>query len=328
MNKSNYTLKKIRDYLKKYSIKIETILKDDEVINNLNSINEASDKDLIFFNDNKYLENLKKNKAKACLVTIKNKDHLPKSCIPIIVDNPYLVFTYLTNLFFKPIESNGIVSKYTDISKNSKIEFNVQINNFVSIKENVFLDENVIVSENSVIGPNVSLGKNSFVGPNSFISNSKIGKHCVIKSNTSIGGSGFGFATKEKVTFQHFGDVLIGNNVYIGSNTCIDRASFGSTIIESGCRLDNLIQIAHNVSIGKNAVIAANVGIAGSTKIGENIIIGGQAGISGHLNIGNNVTIAARSGVTKDLIDNSTVAGFPAIDIKKWKVNTIKFKNL
>ena len=328
MNKNTYTIKDIKNYLKNFSIKIDSTLSDNEIIDNINSITEATKNDLIFFNDSKLLEFLKNNKAKACLINKDYKVNLPKSCTPIFVDNPYLVFTHLTNLFFKPIESNGIIGQYVNISNDSKIESNVQINNFATIGKNVFLDKNVIISENTVIGPNVSLGKNSFVGPNSFISNSKIGSECIIKSNVSIGERGFGFATKEKVTFQHFGNVLIDKNVHIGSNTCIDRATFGSTMIGEGSRLDNLIQIAHNVSIGKNAVIAASVGIAGSTSIGDNIIIGGQAGISGHLKIGNNVTVAARSGVTKNILDNSVVSGFPAIDIKKWKKNIIKFNKL
>ena len=120
------------------------------------------------------------------------------------------------------------------------------------------------------------------------------------------------------------GNVVIGKNCYIGANTTIDRAVLESTLISDNSNLDNLIQIAHNVKIGKNAVIAAQVGIAGSSVIGNNVKIGGQAGISGHLSIGNNVTIAAKSGVTKNLRDNQIVAGFPAIDIKKWKKNIIK----
>ena len=153
----------------------------------------------------------------------------------------------------------------------------------------------------------------------------KIGNNCNIKSNSVIGGKGFGFEEKNKVPIEHFGDVLIGDNSYIGSNTTIDRAVFDSTKIGSFSHIDNLVQIAHNVELGKHSIIAAQVGIAGSTVIGDNVKIGGQAGISGHLNIGNNVTIAGKSGVTKNLKDNAIVAGFPAIDIKKWKLNIIKF---
>ena len=155
-----------------------------------------------------------------------------------------------------------------------------------------------------------------------------IGSNCVIKSGAVIGGTGFGFDPKSKIKINHIGNVLIGNNCNIGSNTTIDRAVFESTTISNNSFIDNLVQIAHNVFIGEHAIIAAQTGIAGSTKIGNNVVIGGQAGISGHLNIGKNVTIAAKSGVTKNITDNSIIAGFPAVDIKRWKISNIKLNKL
>ena len=325
---TSYIFKDIVDYLNRNSVKLETNLSNNQIIENINSIENANSNDLIFFSDLKYLESLNKTKAKGCFMISKYKENLPNNCEPIIVDNPYLAFTYLTNFFYKNISSNGKISKYSDISKISTIKKNVQINNYVSIKDNVIVNNNTIISENSVIGPNVEIEENVFIGPNSTLSNCIIKQNSYLKSNVVVGGTGFGFETNQKVTFQHFGKVLINENVHIGSNTTIDRATFGYTEIGDNSRLDNLIQIAHNVKIGKNAIIAAQVGIAGSTVIGNKVTIGGQAGISGHLNIGNNVTIAAKSGVTRNLSDNSVVAGFPAIDIKKWKINTIKFNKL
>ena len=155
-----------------------------------------------------------------------------------------------------------------------------------------------------------------------------IGSDCYIKSGAIIGGTGFGFEPNDKIKIQHFGNVVIKNNCSIGSNTTIDRAVFNSTIISENSFIDNLVQIAHNVVIGKEAIIAAQTGIAGSTIIGDNVIIGGQAGISGHITIGKNVKIAAKSGVTKNIKDNSTIAGFPAVDIKKWKIRNIKLNKL
>ena len=319
------TFKTIIKYLEQNQIQIQSELKHDEFFENVNSIEEANNKDLIFFNDIKYLDLLKNTKAKACFL---NNDHvnlLPKNCYPIIVKDPYLAFAHITNLFYEKIKSNGIISKNVNIADDHDFGKNIQINNFVSIKKNVKIEDNVIIEENCVIGSNVLIKENTHIGPNSYISDSTIGKNCFLKSNLSIGGRGFGFDTNQKITFEHFGQVSIEDNVHIGSNTSIDRATFGKTIIGAGTRLDNLIQVAHNVKIGKNCVIAAQVGIAGSTMIGNNVIIGGQAGISGHLKIGNNIIIAAKSGVTKNLNDNSIVAGFPAIDLKKWKLNTIKF---
>jgi UDP-3-O-[3-hydroxymyristoyl] glucosamine N-acyltransferase len=178
--------------------------------------------------------------------------------------------------------------------------------------------------DNISIGPKVKIGKNSIIESGCIVSNCVIGDNCYIQSGSVIGDKGFGFTYKSKVSIQHIGNVLIGNNVHIGSNTTIDRAALDSTIIANNVRIDNLVQVAHGVSIGENTIIAAQSGIAGSSIIGNNCIIGGQAGISGHLIIGSNVTIAAKSGVTKNIQNNSIVAGFPAIDIKKWKKMIIK----
>ena len=149
-------------------------------------------------------------------------------------------------------------------------------------------------------------------------------ENSVIKSGARIGGAGFGFDMKTKQKINHTGNVIIGKNSSIGSNTTIDRAVFDSTIIGEFSNIDNLVQIAHNVVIGDFAIIAAQVGVAGSTNIGDNIKIGGQAGIAGHLVIGDNVTIAAKSGVTKNIPSNNVVAGFPAKDINLWKKEVIR----
>ena len=177
--------------------------------------------------------------------------------------------------------------------------------------------------DNVIIGPDVVLGSNSVIMSNCVISNSNIGENCLIKPGAIIGEKGFGFTPNSKVEIRHIGNVILGNNVEIGSNTTIDKAALHSTLISENVRVDNLVQIAHNVQIGKNTIIAAQTGIAGSTKIGKNCLIGGQVGIAGHLKIGDNVTIAAKSGVTKNINNNSIIAGFPAKDIKIWKKNIV-----
>ena len=318
------TLEEIKNFLGNFSIKISTNIQDNEIFFGIDSIIGASKKDIIFYNDYKYLLQLKDTKAKACLITEENSNLLPESCSAIIVDNPYLSFAYLTNLFKYDEKSNGVISDNTFIQNNVNISKNVQIDSFTSIFHNTKIGNNVKIGPNCSIGPNVDIKDNTIIYSNTILSNCNIGNNCKIKSNSVIGGKGFGFEEKNKVPIEHFGNVVIGNNSYIGSNTTIDRAVFDSTMIGDFSHIDNLVQIAHNVVLGNNSIIAAQVGIAGSTIIGDNVKVGGQAGISGHLYIGNNVTIAAKSGVTKNLKDNSVVAGFPAIDIKKWKINIIK----
>tara|TARA_B100001057_G_scaffold489571_1_gene576094 strand:+ start:1031 stop:2050 length:1020 start_codon:yes stop_codon:yes gene_type:complete len=323
LNKIKYI--DIKNLLEKNSLDVNSKIPKDEEFSNIRTIINSSNEDLSFFSNQKYLNDLKNIKAKACLIEDKFKQFLPKHCQPIVVKDPYLALALLSSMFGNNnLQSNGKISKLSSIDLNTKIKKNVQINPFTTIHSNTELYENVYIGSNSTIGPNVIIKKNSIIYDNVSISNSIIMENCIIKSGARIGGTGFGFEMKTKQKINHHGNVVIGKNSSIGSNTTIDRAVFDSTIIGEYSNLDNLIQIAHNVIIGDFAVIAAQVGIAGSTSIGNNVIIGGQVGIAGHLKIGNNVKIAAKSGVTKDIIENKIVAGFPAKDINLWKKEIIR----
>ena len=199
--------------------------------------------------------------------------------------------------------NNSYISKYAKIHNTSKV-FN-----------------------NCVIGKGVEIGKNCILKNNVVIKNSLIKDNVIICDNSSIGTSGFGFDSKKRGSLNlnpQIGIVIIDDNVHIGSSCTIDRGKIDSTYIGKNSMIDNLVHIAHNVQIGQNACIAAQTGIAGSVNIDNNVTIGGQAGLAGHISIGKNVIIAAKSGVTKNIKDNSVVAGFPAVDIKEWKKNIIK----
>ena len=321
--KINYL--KIKNLLELNSIKFDSKIDDKEIFNGINSISNAEKNDLTFFSNIKYVDLLKKCKAKACIISKDNIHYLPKYCKPIIVDNPYLTFAHLTDLFESDKrKSNGVISKNSFINKNCKIHKNVQINSFSNIYDLTEILDDVYIGSNVNIGPNVIIKKNCIIHDNVSIKNSIIHENCEIKSGARIGSSGFGFEEKSKKKIIHIGNVEINKNSTIGSNTTIDRAVFDTTSIGEFSQIDNLVQIAHNVTIGKHAIIASQVGIAGSTSIGDFVKIGGQAGISGHLVIGKNVTIAGKSGVTKNIKDNKIVAGFPAKDINVWKREIIK----
>ncbi len=317
--------KEIKELLNKNSIEVFSNISDDEIFSGVKTISNASDKDLSFFSNQRYLDSLKNIKAKACIIENQYKEHLPKNCEPIIVKEPYLALALISNIQSEDsFKSNGILSKNAIINSQSNLHKNVQINPFCVIHQETEIFENVYIGPSSSIGPNVIINKNVVIHDNVTISNSIIMENCVIQSGARIGGTGFGFEMKTKQKINHTGNVIIGKNSSIGSNTTIDRAVFDSTVIGEFSNIDNLVQIAHNVSIGDYAVIAAQVGIAGSTQIGSNIKIGGQAGVAGHLVIGDNVTIAAKSGVTKNIPDNNVVAGFPAKDINLWKKEVIR----
>jgi len=317
-------INKIKNVLLENNISYSTNLTQEDTLDSISSINDAKSNSLIFLFNEKYISSLLTSKAKCCVLKNELINYLPKAIKYITVDDPYLALAHLSNLFYKKIESNGVISKYVNLDNNVQIKNNVQIDDFSNIYKNSIISNNVVIQSNCTIGPNVLIGNNVLISSNSSISNCIIGENSVIKSGVVIGSEGFGFEINTKKRIKHSGNVIIGKNCNIGANSTIDRAVLDSTIISDNCNLDNLIQIAHNVIIGKNAVIAAQVGIAGSTVIGSNVKIGGQAGVSGHLTIGDNVTIAAKSGVTKNLENNKVVAGFPAIDIKKWKKNIIK----
>ena len=323
MNKISYF--DIKKKLESLSINFDSSLEDEVFFKSINSISNSTENDLSFFSNIKYLDLLKKCKAKACIINKMYAKYLPKNCISILVDDPYLVFAHLTELFeIDKKLSNGFISKLSQVDNDSNISANVQIDPYSFIASNTSIGKNVIIGSNSKIGPNVIIEDNSIINDNVTIINAIIKKNCEIKSGARIGHSGFGFEEKSKKKITHIGNVIIDKNSTIGSNTTIDRAVFETTYIGEFSQIDNLVQIAHNVVIGKHAIIAAQVGIAGSTIIGNYVKIGGQAGISGHLKIGNNVTIAAKSGVTKSILNDKIVAGFPAKDINLWKRDMIK----
>jgi UDP-3-O-[3-hydroxymyristoyl] glucosamine N-acyltransferase len=264
---------------------------------------------------------------------------LNKSNFELNLNNQIHVITDKDEYFDDPLYPNVTVVHNIDKAYNeliNKMYFHSDSlmfkDQFLSINNSFiskfsFLENDVSIGNNCNIGRGVKIGRGSIIKNNVSISNSIIGENVIISENTTIGSSGFGFSLNNLGSnniHPHIGIVKIKDNVRIGANCAIDRGKIDITLISENSMLDNHIHVAHNVHIGKNACIAAQCGISGSVKIGNNVIMGGQVGIAGHINIGNNVVIAAKSGVTKNIDDNSNVAGFPATDIKEWKLKIIK----
>jgi UDP-3-O-[3-hydroxymyristoyl] glucosamine N-acyltransferase len=290
-------------------------------VQTLCTIEDGKENGLAFLANPKYLPYLYKTQAAAVLVS---KDFLPDKPLHttlIKVDNPYTVFTDILNRYFnKKIELKGISSKAC-IDETAQIGEDVYIDNNVRIGKGVIIHNKVKIFANSFIGDYSVIGENTVIHANvSIYDQTLIGKNCIIHSGTVIGADGFGFAPQKDGTFTkipQIGNVIIHDNVEIGANTCIDRATLGSTIIGSGVKIDNLVQIAHNCVIGENTVIAAQSGISGSTKIGKNCMIGGQVGIVGHIQIADGTQIGAQSGVSKTIKNKGSILrGSPAQDIK------------
>ena len=281
----------------------------------ISSVDILRNQSILFLNSATHELSKKSDFSKILVITSKLEifDDLNYSNI-LLVSNLNESYNFLLNNLY-----------YHEDKQDFRDEFELINNSYISIYSSI--DSSVKIGNGCVIGRGVKISKNCILKNNVTIKNSIIEKDVIIGDGSVIGSTGFGFDISNmgsKNMSPQIGIVYISQNVRIGSNCTIDRGKIDYTIIGENCMLDNLIHVAHNVSLGKNVCIAAQTGISGSVKIGNNVIIGGQSGIAGHLTIGNNVIIAAKSGVTKNINDNSKVAGFPAIDIKKWKLNIIK----
>ena len=301
-------------------------------INNISKIEEGQSGDLCFLSNLKYIKYIYSSKASIILVNKNLKINKKVKATLIKVDDAYLSFSNLIKLYNKPNVNQKGISKKTNISKSAILGKNIFIDAFTSISNNVRIEDNVQIHTNCYIGNNVEIGKNSILFPGVKVyENCKIGENNIIHAGAIIGADGFGFAVNHEKKYSkisQIGNVITHNKVEIGANTTIDRATIGSTLIKEGVKLDNLIQIGHNVEIGEHTVIAGLTGIAGSTKIGKNCMIGGHTAIAGHLKIGDNVKIAGHSGVGSNITDNKTIQGTFAFDIKKFQRSYVLFKRL
>ena len=248
------------------------------------------------------------------------------------VDNAYEAFSKLLEYYNQVKMNKTGIEDPVFVSKTASLGDSIYLGAFAYIGENVTIGDNVKIYPNVYVGDNVTIGDHSvlFSGAKLY-SETIVGTHCVINSGAIIGADGFGFTPNEKGEFTKVpqtGNVILEDYVDVGAATTIDRATLGSTIIRRGVKLDNQIQIAHNVEIGQNTVIAAQTGIAGSTKIGSQCLIGGQVGFAGHLTIGDNVRIQAQSGVGKNIKDNETIQGSPSFNYGDFSKSYVHFKNL
>ena len=279
----------------------------------------ATNKDITFFHSKKYKEMAKNTKASFCITSESLKSELPKSCIPLIVENILLSTSKVTAKFYPDSLNDSFDDTATSITE-TKFRDKVKFGKNVLIGNNVSLGSNCFIGHNSIIEKNVLIGNNCSIGSNTIIRNTILKDNVKILDNCVIGKHGFGFfpLKNKNLRYPHIGIVLIEENCEIGCGATIDRGSMSNTVISRNAYLDNQIHIAHNVKIGENSIIAGQVGIAGSSIIGNNVKIGGQAGISGHLKIGNNVEIGGGSGVIRDIPDNTKVMGYPAKNIREF----------
>ena len=296
-------------------------------------ISSATDKDLAVFTNKKYKADFLQTKAGACLVGLEQSNSLPTTYL-LQVDDPYYSYSQAIHLFYSPKIDQQEFSPYPNscyIAKSAKIGKNLQLGCNVVIEDGVEIGDDCFIDSGSVIKVGVKIGNRARIFANSTIAYSIIGDNFILLSGARIGQDGYGFATYKGIHHKifHVGRVIIGNDVEIGSNATIDRGSISDTIIGNQSKIDNLVQLGHNVQLGQGCLIVAQVGIAGSTILGNYCALGGQVGVAGHLKIADLTKVAAQSGVGQDIFEKGAiVGGYPAVPIVQWHKQTITLQKL
>lgn len=279
----------------------------------INTLKDATENELSFLDNPKYLNDLKTTRAAAVLLTKENAPHAPSRVTTLVTNEPYLKLALATKLFARPAFEVGepeSIDESAQIMPNAYIGKGAKIGKNCVVMSGAYIGDYSIIGDNTVVYPNVTVYRDCIVG-----------NDCILHAGCVIGSDGFGFAhtkTGEHVKIYQNGIVIIEDGVEVGANTTIDRAVFGATRIKRGVKLDNLVQIGHNCEIGEYSILVSQSGVAGSTTLGRNVVMGGQSATAGHLHIGAFATIAARGGVTKSIEGGKTYSGFPLMEHKKW----------
>ena len=321
-----FSAKQIAEY-------IQGVIVGDEnaTVHTFSKIEEGIPGALTFLANPKYTHYIDETKASIVLV---NKDFIPEGEITatlIKVDNAYESLAKLMTLYEMSKPKKTGIDPLASVAANARIGENVYIGPFACIEEGAVIGDNAYIHPHVTVGCNAKVGNGTILYPHVTVYHDcRIGNQCIIHAGAVIGADGFGFAPSaegyEKI--PQIGITIIEDQVEIGANTCVDRATMGATIVHKGTKLDNLIQIAHNVEVGSHTVMASQVGIAGSAKIGEWCMFGGQVGVAGHIQIGDHVNVGAQSGIPGNTKSGSSLMGYPAIEPKQFARSSAVFKKL
>lgn len=287
---------------------------EDREISGINTLVDAAATELSFLSQSKYGKDLEKTVAAAVLVEEKQAHLLPAGAIPLLTDEPYLKLALASRLFAKPVvQTEGNEPEMGEgctISPNVYLGRDAVIGNNVTLMSGVHIGDNARIGDDAIIYPNAVVYRDCVIGD-----------RCIVHACAVIGSDGYGFAhTKEgeHIKIYQNGNVVVGNDVEIGSHTAVDRAVFGSTVIKDGCKIDNLVQIGHNSTIGEHSLLVSQVGLSGSTVLGRNVVMAGQTATTGHLEVGDFATIHGRGVVTKTIAGNKHYGGFPIMEHRTW----------
>ncbi len=292
-------------------------------------LEQAGEGDLTFFANRKYAAALRRTRASAVII---GEDAPPAPCAMLRTRHPYLVFANALSVFAEPVHPAAGVDELSFVAPDASIGRDVSIGPFSSV------GRGARIGDRTVIYPNVCIGDGAVVGQDCVIHSHVavrervvIGNRVILQNGAVIGSDGYGFVKRSDGTHQKIpqaAGVVIEDDVEIGANATIDRPAVGETRIQAGAKIDNLVQIGHGVQVGRNTLLAAQVGIAGSTSIGDNVTLAGQVGVAGHVTIGDGVSAVGQTGITNSVPDGTFVSGYPAIDNKEWLKSSVIFKKL
>ena len=295
------------------------------LFSDVSPLDKAGLRDISFLDNTKYLDQFAASKAGACFVRSKFVNRAPQDMLLLVTEEPYYAYALAAQYFYPQPEVTPGIAPTAQIARSASIGQGVRIDSGAVIGERVKLGTGCWIGANSVIADGVEIGDNTRIGALCTVSHALLGSRVILHRGVHIGQDGFGFAPgRGGVTkVPQLGRVVIGDDVEIGSGSCVDRGAGPDTVIGAGSKIDNLVQIGHNVQVGRFVFIAAQTGIAGSSQVGDGAMLGGQVGIAGHLTIGAGAKLAAQAGVMTDIPAGSSFGGSPALPIKDWHRQTI-----
>ena len=326
-NKGPFALKQIAEIC---SAELKDPTKADVLIKELAAMETAGEGEICFFFDKKKKEAATEIKATACVTTEAFVDLIPAGVAVLVAKDPHASFVALNYAMYEEILPKPQICASAVVAESAKIGKNCYIGAGAVVGENVEIGDNCRLEPNCVIYDGCKLGNNCRVGANANIMHALIGNNVYIYGGARIGWDGFGFQTEMGVhkRIPQLGRVIIGNDVEIGANTCVDRGALGDTIIGDGCRVDNLVQIAHNDKMGRGCILVAQVGVAGSCTFGDYVVCGGQVGFADHITVGSQAQVGAQSGVMRDIEAGTVVMGTPAIGFRDFMKQTACIQKL
>ncbi len=291
-----------------------------KLIADVSPLDRATDQDLSFFENRRYLSQLEQTKAAAVLLDPRFADRVPEGVTALLSDRPYRAFALSAQFFYQNAEKSGAIHPTAVIDASAIVDETAVVEAGVVVKDGARIGAGCVIEDNAIIDRNVRIGDGTKVGAGAYLGFCEVGSKCLIHPGVRIGTRGFGFAMDEAghIDVPQLGGVQVGVGVEIEANSTIDRGMSEDTVIGDGTKIDNLVQIGHNVKVGKGCVIVALTGIAGSTVLEDYVVLAAQVGIAGHLRIGRGAQIAAKCGIIRDVPPGARMGGVPAVSIKQW----------